>query len=240
MLNSGFWTITQFAGAPVRVHWTVLLLMLFFGGWEPAAWVGILIIIMIHELGHAAVVRWVGGRVTEVMAYGFGGYCSWQGRVSSRGHALIAWGGVAAQAVLLVLAYVFLAVVPVTDRFTYIVLHTFTQSNLHLILLNLLPIAPLDGASAWPLLPILRDDIKRWWASQRRAKPPVRAKPRAKVIPLDPNAAKKAEEASTSRVTDPKEADRIFNKVFKDLVDQPHLKGEAKVDQDQDPPDSKN
>lgn len=231
MFDTGFWTLTHFAGAPVRIHWTVAILVLFLGGWEPVAWLGIIILIIVHELGHAMVVRAVGARVTEVMVYGFGGWCRWVGSVGTRQVAMIAWGGVLAQAVLLAVASTYDSLVVVTDRTTLILLSVFTSSNLSLILINLVPIPPLDGASAWPLVPMLFEDAKRWWAgrgsSGRRSRPASnRRSPTngqaGKVIHLRPTTKSTEAPPPTDRITDPETADRMFNKVFKGLVDEPN------------------
>ena len=224
MFDSGFWTVGRFAGAPVRLHWSVLLLMLYFGGWQPGAWVGIITIVLVHELGHAAIVRAVRARVTEVMVYGFGGYCRWEGRVSSREHAMIAWGGVVAQAFLFVIAWSYKQFFPIDSVFMLFLLHTFLGVNLWIIGFNLIPIAPLDGASAWPLIPILRDDLRRWWANRRSPPPTPRAPPAKReeakppnVVPIRPSGPEE-DVAAPNRVTDPDVADRMFRQVYDGLV----------------------
>jgi hypothetical protein len=52
------------------------------------------------------------------------------------------------------------------------VVDVFTRTNLWLIALNLLPVPPLDGAEAWPLLRHLKD---RWKNRQPRPKATKRA-----------------------------------------------------------------
>ena len=216
MFTSGFWTVSHFAGAPVRVHWSVILLMLYFGGWQPGAWLGVMIIVVVHELGHALIVRAVGAQVTEVMVYGFGGYCGWRGTVTPRERALIAWGGVAAQAVLYLVARIVGQTIGAADPFTYVLLDTLTRSNLVLIAINLLPVPPLDGASAWPLISMLYNDLRRG-VRGRESSPPAPPPPPA---PDGPTSTPERQEAS-SRVTDPKEADRVFQRVYDDLLDAP-------------------
>ena len=143
MFNSGFLTLGSFAGAPIRFHWSVVILMLWFGRWHPGAWVGILVLVLMHELGHAMVVRAVRGQVTEVMVYGFGGYCAWRGNVSSRARAMIAWGGVWAQGVLLIAAVVLSPIInPAYDSFGFHLLRSLTTANIMLIVLNLIPRPP--------------------------------------------------------------------------------------------------
>ena len=144
--------IGSWRGVPIRVHASAPIGLYVFSGFsfEPVWWACSLALVLLHELGHALVVRLVGARATEVMLTGYGGYCMWQGDVSPLGRAAIACGGVGAQLVLLVLALVLdaLALVPATPA-AQMVLWSATLSNAWLIGINLLPIAPLDGAGAW-------------------------------------------------------------------------------------------
>ena len=234
MINSGFWTFARYGGAPIRVHWTVAFLVLFFGGWRPGAWVGIVFLVLMHELGHAAIVRAVRAQVTEVMVYGFGGYCGWRGHVGPRGRALIAWGGVFAQAIVLVIAWSVRSAMPVQGPFMAALLYALIEANISLIVINLIPIPPLDGASAWPLVPILRDDFMRWWNQKR--KPAVHARPAKKP---DDRSSEPEQGPPSSRVTDPVEADRVFERVFKGLVDMP-IDAEPEDDSDDDATDRSN
>ncbi len=74
----------------------------------------------------------------------------------------LAWGGVIAQAVLLVVT---LGVVAITGRpgspFAAELVGAFIGPNLSAILFNLLPIPPLDGAEAWKILPILGSRLRK-------------------------------------------------------------------------------
>ena len=221
MFNSGFWTVGRFAGAPIRVHWTVIILMLYFGGWEPAAWVGVALIVLVHELGHAVLVRAVNARVTEVMVYGFGGYCSWRGQVTARGRALIAWGGVLGQAVLYAIAALFLIQGAGSDRFSFVLLYTLTTSNLYVAAFNLIPVQPLDGASAWPLFGILWDDFRRGTSNRKPPAPPVERPTAEQRPPAEPG-----ETEPSNRVTDPEEAERVFKRVYDGLLREDSDKGE--------------
>ncbi len=144
--------VAKFRGVPIHVHANTLLGLFMLSGFrfDPIWWCCALAIILLHELGHALVVKWVGGKPTEVMIHGFGGYCAWVGEVSPVGRAAIACGGVAAQLVLLGVALSLhaLGLIP-QDPVSAEVFGALTYSNAWLIGLNLLPIAPLDGAEAW-------------------------------------------------------------------------------------------
>lgn len=155
VFERGYWTVTRLGGVPLRLHWSTALGALVFGGlrFAPAAWLAFLVIVLLHEVGHALVVRALRHRVMAIEVTGFGGLCRWSGAATPLERSMIAWGGVLAQAVLLVVALAVLALggwraVPFGGELAY----TFVWTNLWLIGLNLLPFAPLDGAEAWRLV----------------------------------------------------------------------------------------
>ncbi len=159
MFERGYWTVTRVGGVPLRLHWSTALGALVFGGlrFAPAAWLSFLVIVLLHEVGHALVVRALRHRVVALEVTGFGGLCRWAGAATPLERSLIAWGGVLAQAVLLVAAVAVLAlggfrVTPFGGELAY----AFVWTNLWLIGLNLLPFAPLDGAEAWRIVSELR------------------------------------------------------------------------------------
>ncbi len=70
-------------GFPVEIHPTFLILGLFvldagFGAIGVGLWMAAVVVsILVHELGHAFLARWAGGRVQQVMLYGMGGVTVW-------------------------------------------------------------------------------------------------------------------------------------------------------------------
>lgn len=160
MIENGYLTVGQLRGVPIRFHWSTALGALFFGGFafRPAFWLAFVILVLVHELGHAWIVQRLGHSALSIEVTGFGGLCRWDGRRSTELHrTLIAWGGVAAQALLLAAAYLYMAATaPVTNIHESQILSAFTRTNLWLIGLNLLPIPPLDGAQAWQILKFIR------------------------------------------------------------------------------------
>jgi stage IV sporulation protein FB len=169
VFDRGFFTLTRLRGIPLRIHWsTALGALLFSGGrFAPTAWLGFFVLVIVHEFGHAAFVRWLRYRVVAIDVTGFGGLCRWTGNANPLERSIIAWGGVAAQAALLVVALALQAaggfrVLPGGAELAY----TFVWTNLWLMLLNLLPFPPLDGAEAWGLLAALR----RSWRSRLDAR----------------------------------------------------------------------
>lgn len=145
-------TVGRWKNVPIRVHASTPVGLYVFSGFtfDPTWWACVAGLILLHELGHAWVVRRVGGKAIEVMLTGFGGHCAWVGDVTPLGRAAIACGGVAAQLVLLLVAMVTdaLGLWPLTPT-TQVLLGAATVRNASLIAFNLLPIRPLDGAEAW-------------------------------------------------------------------------------------------
>jgi membrane-associated protease RseP (regulator of RpoE activity) len=178
-MKDGYLTIGRWRGVDVRVHWTTPIgaVCMTARPFSPAAWLAIVVVILVHELGHAAVVRWCGARVHAIDVHAIGGTCRWSGRVSGLQRSWIAWGGVGAQVLLAVATIVVLPYLgrPETSgRALMDVAYVFTASNLLIALLNLIPVAPLDGVEAWRIVRAIRgpkrprratevdDRIPRW------------------------------------------------------------------------------
>src|SRR4051812_43653708 len=108
--DGGYLMIGRFRGAPIRIHWSTPLGALVFGGFSfdpprlAGAVAGFVSVVLVHELGHAALVRAYGLQVDSISIHVAGGECRWSGHSTPRQAAVIAWGGVLAQAVLLVAA----------------------------------------------------------------------------------------------------------------------------------------
>jgi Zn-dependent protease len=161
-MSRGWWTLGKVRGAPIRVHWTLLLGALVWSRFQilPAFWVGFAALILIHELGHALVVVRYGLGLSEIAVHGAGGYCRHEQPGSRFQEALVAWGGVLAQLALFSLVQLALLVFgQPTSRHAALVVYVFTDINLWIAALNLIPFEPLDGAKAWPLLGML---AARW------------------------------------------------------------------------------
>jgi Zn-dependent protease len=175
--TKGSLVVGSFRGAPIRIHWTTPIGIVAFTGWgfRPGAWLGFVLVILIHELGHAVMVRRAGQRTVAIDVHGFGGLCWWQGYPTPTQRALIAWGGVMAQALLGVVTLVVLAFTgPPAPAFAAQLVSAFLWPNASSILFNLLPMPPLDGSEAWKIVPILasrwrhrRDVAARARAAQR-------------------------------------------------------------------------
>jgi hypothetical protein len=152
MFSRGYWKAFSVRGMPVRLHWTMPIGMFLFGGlgFVPAFWIAFFVLLLVHELGHAVVAIRYGHRVTGIEVTGFGGVCRWSGDASDDERGAIAWGGVVAQAVLAATAHFIITMTgPAETTIGLQLVRAFVTVNIALIAVNLIPLAPLDGAEAW-------------------------------------------------------------------------------------------
>src|SRR5262245_11045904 len=132
-MESGYFKLGTFGGAPIRVHWTAPLGAFVFCGFRfaPAAWVAFVVLILIHELGHAFFVRYFRLHLASIDVHGFGGVCAHEATTPLR-NSVIAWGGVLAQAIVLAIAvFVTLVLPPIHNPHWADVLDTFLRTNLY-------------------------------------------------------------------------------------------------------------
>jgi len=149
--RDGYLRVGRFGRAPVRIHWSTPVGALVLSGFSfaPGAWLGFLVLILAHELGHALLVRAFRHQVVSIDVHALGGVCAWDGSYATRRQrAFIAWGGVLAQLAILLSAPLWSRLLPswgVAGQLQ----STLTATNLLIIVLNLLPMRPFDGAEAW-------------------------------------------------------------------------------------------
>lgn len=168
MFETGYLTVLRWKGTPIRVHWTTPLGMLLFSRFTfaPGIWLGYLLIIGLHEMGHAFLSRRMGLRALSIEIHMLGGQCRYGGTsISPWQRSVIAWGGVLAQALLLAIALP-LTLLPLPQiALVHELLSALVMTNLLIMGLNLLPFPPLDGSEAWKIVSLWR---------QRRARRAVR------------------------------------------------------------------
>lgn len=171
MFRSGYVQIASFRGIPIRAHWTLPIMCLLWSGlrFAPGAWIGAVLVVLLHELGHAYLARRYRLEVMEVMLHGMGGHCAYVGEPSDWQRSIVASGGVLVQAILLAITYPVAlllssnvaAGMPTPPEFVWDLLYAWTYSNLGILVFNLLPIGRLDGVEIWKLPGL-------WLARRRR------------------------------------------------------------------------
>jgi len=178
--NHGYLSISRGKGVPVLFHWTLLL-------WLPVSlaqdaslgrlalsFPAFVFLMVAHEAGHAMMARRRHVKVRAIRLYMFHGLCEYDLPYFEIDHILVAWGGVLAQAVvwlISLLLLVFLSyVAPRLAEFLQPMLAVFLPINLFIMILNLIPIKPLDGYLAWRIMPFV------WNALLFRTMPRIRHK----------------------------------------------------------------
>ncbi len=170
-MEQNYWQLGTWRRIPVSMHWTVLIafawLYLFF--WDLLATViasaAFFALLVAHEFGHVAVLRKRKISVESIELFGIHGRTS-HGWAPATDEILIAWGGVGAQVVVLLVALAIgyaleLFVSPIVWVAAAPILFVFTKLNIFLMVVVLLPIGPFDGHSAWAAIPWLRKTIRR-------------------------------------------------------------------------------
>jgi stage IV sporulation protein FB len=161
--------VGQVRGVDVYIHWSIFaiaLLVVVGAARKPATtltgFASYLSLLTIHESGHLIMARRRGYQAFSMALYPIFGLASSERPDSRVDRALIAWGGVLAQAAV---------GVPLTLYVIQFGYTRFEALNAVLVILggyslcvaafNLLPIRPLDGSVAWDLIPA--------WFEQRKS-----------------------------------------------------------------------
>lgn len=211
MGQDGYFTLGHWRGIPLRLHWTMPLGVLIFTRFEfaPMLWLGFVIIVLAHECGHALLVRRSEAEVLSIDMDAVGGSCSWEGEVSPLQRALIAWGGVLAQMVLLFVVEVIKVYGgwPTTPDALQL-FSVLTNTNLLIAAVNLIPFPPLDGWHAWRVVPL----VSLQFRSRSRAVP---RQLRSHSTPPQPSPLEEVEDFTPPT----REVDEFVRKTLKRLSD---------------------
>jgi Zn-dependent protease len=130
-----------------------------------AAYFGVL---LIHECGHMILAQRKGYAVCAIELYPICGCVCFEEPWSRYDRAVIAWGGVVAQAAVAAPLVTWIAIFGFTP-FTAlnVALGILGYYSLFVAAFNLIPVPPLDGAKAWYLIPEL---FKRLWTHKTKPK----------------------------------------------------------------------
>lgn len=157
MLSNGSLRLFRVAGIQVSLHWSWLLVAVwqitsrhdFYESpiWKVAEYVGLFVIVLLHEFGHSFASKQVGGESRDILLWPFGGIAFV--KVPPRPGAEL-WSIAAGPLVNVVLVPVLFAaglaarvMLPGSDLTLF--LSRIFYTNLLLLVFNLLPIYPLDG-----------------------------------------------------------------------------------------------
>ena len=148
-------------GTPIYFHWTVIALLILISGVYlyklefPFIVFALLIIVVVHELGH----KWFAAisqlKSTRIDIYPIGGVCYHEEAETEYENAFIAWGGVVAQAIIFIPALIlYYAIGDSLPLYLKSFLYYLGFTNLFIALFNLLPFSVLDGGKCWRLIPL--------------------------------------------------------------------------------------
>jgi Zn-dependent protease len=173
------WQLTKWRGVPVILQWTVFLGLPWFYFRHQSlegmavAFGGFCLLLVVHEFGHALVAKWRKVRVHEIRLMFLHGHCRHAEPYHEADDIWIAWGGVAAQLVILLMALAVSELLRVTATDAYLfaqpLFRILIETNFVIMVVNLLPIPSFDGMKAWRILRPLRAKLNphRWIRHQK-------------------------------------------------------------------------
>ncbi len=172
LINAG-----RLNGVTVRVHWSLLAgcIALALVAWPQvlsglAAVFAYFMSMLIHEWGHTFVAQRRRCPVHAIELYPMLGLARLGQPYSHADHCAIAWAGVVAQAIAATPMVAILATVgftPISSVNYFLVV--FVWVSVLSVVLNLVPIRPLDGALAWSRVPALPRFPR--WLRPRKTRP---------------------------------------------------------------------
>jgi len=148
-------------GVPIYLHATLPLGLALVSqfSFRPLAWLALVVIVLVHEMGHAVLLARYKAPVLHIVVHAFGGEVETVDWINPWQRAVVAWGGVLAQVLLFVVVTLTLNLgVLRSGAITTDLYSTLTATNLLIAGFNLLPLGNLDGREAWrlPWLSFLR------------------------------------------------------------------------------------
>jgi Zn-dependent protease len=188
-MRQDYWQLGTWGRIPVSMHWTVLLNF---------AWLYIIfqdllatliaaptlfLVMMAHVFGHVATLRRRRIKPTAISLFGLHGEVAFNEYDAKAGDRIaIAWSGVGAQVVVMLLAVAANAFIPFQEIPLALLVwgpmyFIFTKFNILLLIVALLPIGPFDGHDAWKIIPRMRNSMRRPQAAKRAPAPAPEPEP---------------------------------------------------------------
>lgn len=192
MIANDFWSwsfrLCHLLGTEVRIHWTLLALLIFKVAGAitvgvPWWWLPVLIVIpflsvLLHEFGHIMAARLVGGEARVIIMWMFGGLAMCHAPMHAGRQFFVAAAGPLVSFMimapcLLIVQQGFMPSVQTAFQQQGLLMATLAYTadiNLLLLLFNLLPCYPLDGgrmlrAILWPLIGLRRAGFVTVWTA---------------------------------------------------------------------------
>ena len=165
-------------GIPIRIHFTFILILIYFGFWSASqganVFLSILFLLLLfacvvfHELGHALMARMFGVRTLDIVLYPIGGIARLRNIPSGIAELLIASAGPAVNLAIAILLVPLLALLGLDSPLQPFLIRTpsdlvsnLFSANVFLFLFNLIPAFPMDGGR------ILRSALTFWMPEDR-------------------------------------------------------------------------
>jgi Zn-dependent protease len=203
-MDENYWQLGSWGRIPVAMHWTVLLTFawMYLVFWSvPGTLVGavaLFLVMVVHELGHVAVLKRRKVSIDSITFFGIHGTTS-HGYAGPGVEIAVAWAGVAAQAVLLAITIALGEVLVIPNPLLLWVWGVFylvwTKLNVFVMVIALLPLGPFDGRTAWGVFAYMKGAMRRRKrAKQERLLHPERS--------LSPERRRELEESSSQAAAD--------------------------------------
>ena len=189
------WSLGTWGRVPVSMHWTVLLAF----AWMYLVFMDVVLMLLsipflfllfvAHELGHVFVLRRRKIAVTGVSLWGIHGETSYNEYAAKAGDVVAAaWGGVAAQVIVMLLAlgavqFLPLGAIPFGGAVSLVLFVVLVKINAFLMIVALLPIGPFDGHAAWQVIPRTRAALKRRRGARPKPRPAPPPEPETQLTP---------------------------------------------------------
>lgn len=205
-MRQDYWPLGTWGRIPVTMHWTVLLsfawmYLVFFDLVLALVSIPFVFLLLVaHEWGHVIALRRRKIAVTGVALFGIHGETSYNEYAAKPNDVVaVAWSGVAAQLVVMLLAlaavsFIPFNAVPFGATLSTVIFVVLVKINIFLMIIALLPIGPFDGHQAWKVIPRKRAASKRRAGPKLVPKPPPVADPEERLTPEQRNELDQASE----------------------------------------------
>jgi Zn-dependent protease len=131
-----------------------------------AAFITLNILIIIHELGHALIIKLLKYKVVSIDIHFAGGKCIYEEVYYEIHDILISWGGILMQILLLLLSIIIAIILSkykffLNNKVIESIFYILIIINFMTIIFNLCPIPNLDGERALKIFPYLINKFKK-------------------------------------------------------------------------------